>query len=107
MQTSASRDAIPLQRCRSCNEAVRWVVTVAGKRMPLDPDMCPDGNVVFTHPERWYGAWRRYAFFPNAGVRPVFESTCLRDIARFLEEQTAARRRERGQQKGGAHAGAA
>lgn len=35
-----------LQRCRSCQKAVRWVDTVAGRKMPLDPDPTPRGNVV-------------------------------------------------------------
>lgn len=33
-------------RCRSCGAAVRWAVTVAGKRLPLDPEPCPGGNVL-------------------------------------------------------------
>jgi hypothetical protein len=40
--------AIPLEPCRSCGTPVRWVVTVGAAAMPLDPDMCPDGNYVFT-----------------------------------------------------------
>lgn len=33
-------------QCRSCRAPVRWVVTEAnGKRMPLDPEPVPDGNV--------------------------------------------------------------
>lgn len=42
---------------------------------------------------RWFGSWRRYAFNPAPGA--VFEQDCLRDIAAFCEEQTAARKRER------------
>lgn len=34
----------------------------------------------------WYGAWRRYCFFPNQLT--IFEQTCLRDIANFIEIQT-------------------
>lgn len=36
-----------LTRCSSCDQPVRWVLTVAGKRMPLDPMPHPMGNVVF------------------------------------------------------------
>ncbi len=32
--------------CKSCGAAIRWVRTVSGKAMPLDPEPCPDGNVV-------------------------------------------------------------
>jgi hypothetical protein len=32
--------------CRTCGMPIRWVITAAsGKRMPLDPDPVPDGNV--------------------------------------------------------------
>jgi hypothetical protein len=47
-----------LERCQYCNTAIRWVVTQASvlaggelRRMPLDPDPAPDGNVVYTHPD--------------------------------------------------------
>lgn len=39
---------------------------------------------------RWFGSWRRYAFFPN--FKSVFEWTCLRDIANFCEEKTREHR---------------
>ena len=32
---------------------------------------------------RWYGAWRKYAFFPMENT--VYESDCLHDIAEFLK----------------------
>ncbi len=35
---------------------------------------------------RWYGAWRRYAFFP--GRDTLFEQDCLRKIADFCEKQS-------------------
>lgn len=34
-------------RCSSCDQPVRWVLTVAGARMPLDPLPHPMGNVMF------------------------------------------------------------
>jgi len=39
---------------------------------------------------QWYGAWRRYAFFPLGDT--LFEATCLRDIATFLDGQMDQRR---------------
>jgi hypothetical protein len=42
---------------------------------------------------RWHGAWRCFAFFPAAGT--LFEPTCLRDLAAFIDwlmgERKAAR----------------
>ena len=38
----------------------------------------------------WYGAWRRYAFHPEALT--VFESQCLRDIAAFCDWLMAERK---------------
>jgi hypothetical protein len=33
-------------RCRLCPQMIRWVTTVAGARMPVDPEPVPDGTVV-------------------------------------------------------------
>lgn len=38
---------------------------------------------------KWFGRWRRYAFFP---LNSVFEQDCLRDIANFIEEKTREHR---------------
>lgn len=32
--------------CSTCQAEIRWVVTVAGRRMPLDPAKVADGNVI-------------------------------------------------------------
>ncbi len=40
----------------------------------------------------WYARWRRWMLRPLDGVE--FEAECLRDIACFLDEQTATRNRE-------------
>lgn len=34
--------------CTSCGAPVRWVVTVTGRRIALDPDPHPGGNVIPT-----------------------------------------------------------
>jgi hypothetical protein len=36
----------------------------------------------------WYSAWRTYALYPEHGT--IFEPTCLRDIADFIQEQNRA-----------------
>lgn len=40
--------AFPIDRCRSCNAPVIWTVTVKDKRMPVDAEPSPDGNVELT-----------------------------------------------------------
>lgn len=32
--------------CKSCGARIRWVITTAGKRMPLDPEPHPEGTIV-------------------------------------------------------------
>lgn len=39
---------------------------------------------------QWYSPWRKYSFFP--GPNTLYEPTCLRDIAAFIDEQMAARK---------------
>ena len=39
----------------------------------------------------WWSGWRKYAFFPSGNS--LYEPTCLRDIAQFIDEQMAARKR--------------
>jgi hypothetical protein len=39
---------------------------------------------------RWYGAWRKYAFMPEAGT--VFEEVCLAEIGQFIAARTAEHR---------------
>lgn len=40
---------------------------------------------------KWFGHWRGYAFFPHPDC--VFEQTCLREIADFIEVRTDEHRR--------------
>lgn len=35
----------PHGKCRSCNALITWTITTSGKRMPVDPEPHPDGNV--------------------------------------------------------------
>lgn len=41
---------------------------------------------------RWFGRWRKYAFEPAPNT--IFEQDCLRDIAAFCEDLTAAHYRK-------------
>lgn len=40
---------------------------------------------------RWFGRWRKYAFFPDADT--IFERDCLMDIADFLDKVMLERRK--------------
>jgi hypothetical protein len=40
---------------------------------------------------KWYGPWRKYAFFPAAET--LYEQDCLRDIAAFVESETLQHRK--------------
>lgn len=35
-----------MSACRSCRAEIWWARTESGKRIPLDPEPVPDGNVV-------------------------------------------------------------
>lgn len=35
---------------------------------------------------KWWGAWRKYAFFPNPDT--LYEQDCLRDIAQIIVDLT-------------------
>lgn len=52
-----------------------------------------DGGSVLLGHVGWYASWRRYVFYPQAST--LFEVDCLREIADFLEKQTAEQRRRR------------
>ena len=49
-----------------------------------------DGPVILGS-VKWFGKWRKYGFFPENDT--VFETTCLRDIAEFCEEETKRHRK--------------
>ncbi len=42
---------------------------------------------------KWFGKWRRYAFFPASDT--VYEPTCMRDISQFLDDLANERRMSR------------
>lgn len=39
---------------------------------------------------KWFGRWRKYSFYPAPDC--VFEQTCLRDLAQFIEDRTREQR---------------
>jgi hypothetical protein len=49
--------------------------------------MAKDGNIKLGE-IRWFGRWRKYCFYPWSET--IYEETCLRDIADFLTQETAA-----------------
>ena len=55
-------------------------------------DVVPKDEHLAIGQVRWFGRWRKYAFFPWEDT--VYEQTCLRDIADFCEGQTKAHRSE-------------
>lgn len=34
--------------CRSCGQTIRWGTTRKGKKIPIDPEPCRDGNIRLT-----------------------------------------------------------
>jgi len=41
---------------------------------------------------KWFGAWRKYAFFPYPDT--VFETQCLSDITQFLKDLMEERKKK-------------
>jgi len=39
---------------------------------------------------RWYGAWRKYCFYPEAET--LYEETCLSEVAEFIKTETLKHR---------------
>lgn len=37
---------------------------------------------------KWFAKWRKYAFYPRDDEPTVYEQTCLREIAKFIEDLT-------------------
>ncbi len=42
----------------------------------------------------WYGAWRKYVFYPGDGL---FDPSCLRELADFCETETTKHKAEKAQ----------
>ena len=39
--------------CKSCGARILWAVTPAGKKIPLDAEPHPDGNIAISHAREW------------------------------------------------------
>ena len=44
---------------------------------------------------KWYGAWRKYCFFPNADT--IWDNKCLNNINSFLEEINVSKKKQKGE----------
>ena len=49
-----------------------------------------EADEVFLGTIKWFGRWRKYAFFPEPEL--VFEEECMRDIATVIEQATREHR---------------
>lgn len=62
-----------MTRCRSCNAPIEWGVTTKGYRIPLDPGLHDDGNLMTTPAGFTVATTERpaqrahFASCPNAG----------------------------------------
>ena len=52
-----------------------------------------DAGYVLLGLVKWFGRWRKYAFFPEPLL--VFEQDCLRDLADFCQQRSKEHRQRR------------
>lgn len=52
---------------------------------------------------KWYGAWRKYCFFPVPEIVTIFETDCLTDIISFLNKLMIQWKAEQQQKKQNQH----
>ena len=62
--------------CRSCSASIRWALTTKGRRIPLDPDPVPDGNLVLVDGVA-------YSLPALATLRPELEVPAERFVSHF------------------------
>lgn len=65
----------------------KWIefVEVPTNQQTKKFNVCNKETEDFLGQVKWHGGFRKYSFFP-ASANLVFESTCLRDIASFLDQ---------------------
>jgi len=51
-----------------------------------------NGDEEFLGYVKWFGKWRKYAFFPAEDT--IFEEECLRDLSFFCEQSTREHRQK-------------
>lgn len=50
---------------------------------------------------KWFPSWRKYVFYPYQNT--VYEETCLREVAEFIEQETKLYKENRKNEKVNAH----
>jgi hypothetical protein len=79
--------------CGSCGAPIRWAVTVNGKRMPVDDQPVPDGNIVLSDPQPGaYAPLAAYYSPPDEPTLPGFEEP-PRFVSHFTTCPNAAHHR--------------
>jgi hypothetical protein len=87
--------ARPVTACGSCGAAIRWAVTVNGKRIPVDDAPVRDGNLVLSDPTP--GAYAPLAAHyspPDEPLLPGFDEP-PRFVSHFATCPNADRHRRR------------
>lgn len=57
-----------------------------------------NANEEFLGAIRWFSHWRKYCFYPSAGI--IFEEVCLHDIAEFIKAKTCEHKERRNERQG-------
>jgi hypothetical protein len=65
---------------------IKFVETYVPHRKTKTWQVMTKDNVSTLGTVKWYGAWRKYCFFPAGET--VFEEQCLSDIRNFIVQKT-------------------
>ena len=101
-----------LPNCKNCGKQTKWIpatlkwiddLKTEGKYIDFRlHGISPSGktktwkvqnreNLTILGTISWFGRWRKYVFEPKPDM--VFEETCLRDIAQFIQQETTFNRK--------------
>jgi len=72
----------------------KWVVFVEDsdpKQKTKKFLVCNKDNGSYLGVVKWFGSFRQYSFFPESDC--VFEKTCMRDIADFMDKLMQERKK--------------
>lgn len=61
-------------RCRSCKRPIIWAETEKGRRMPIDPEPCSDGNITLQDRGRFHPPLAIVRFAIPTGSDAKFKS---------------------------------